>query len=229
MGLGGELAREVPRRTRWLGPALLVSVALGIGCGGGDGKGASPSDLKPLLLPAGSFPVNVQRTFEWDNPTDFVAQGLSLPDSTEPSQAIAAIDRAGFEAAAGQLLAPPVVDLTAYSEVAKFDSDSGASKALDDLHAQDLLRPCSSCGVIARPLVVSGIPNAKGAHQAPMAVNGSPSAAGPTFERYVVEFTIGPYLFLGKVTGQPGLVPAGLFTGGMKSFYGYARKRSQQG
>lgn len=41
MGLGGELAREVPRRTRWLGPALLVSVALGIGCGGGDGKGAA--------------------------------------------------------------------------------------------------------------------------------------------------------------------------------------------
>ncbi len=144
------------------------------------------------------------------------------------SQAIAAIDRAGFEAAAGQLLAPVVVDLTAYSEVAKFDSDSGASKALDDLHAQDLLRPCSSCGVIARPLVVSGIPNAKGAHQAPRTGKASLSGAGQPFERYVVEFTIGPYLFLGKVTGQPGLVPAGLFTGGMKSFYEYARKHSQQ-
>jgi hypothetical protein len=34
---------------------------------------------------------------------------------------------------------------------------------------------------------------------------------------------------VGKVTGQPGLVPTALFTGGMKSFYEYARKHSQQG
>jgi hypothetical protein len=225
MGLGGELAREAPRRTRWLGPALLASVALGIGCGGGDGNQASPSDLRPLLLPAGSLPVKVQRAFEWDNTTDFTVQGLSLPDASEPSKAVATIHRAGFEAGAGQLFSPPGGEAQAYSEVAKFESDAGANEVLDYLHAQDLLRPCSTCGVIARPLVVSGIPNAKGAHQAPRTGKVSQSGARQPFERYVIEFTIGPYLFVGKVTGRPGLVPARLFTAGVKSFYEHAGKQ----
>ncbi len=226
MGLGGE-PWEAARGARWLGAALLVAISLGAGCASGGGGDASPSSLKTLLPPAAYFPVKVQRSFEWRNSTDFVVQGLDLPDGTEPSRAIATIDRAGFEAGAGQRLAPAAGDLTAYSEVARFDSDSSAGKVLEDLHAQDLIRPCTGCGVRSRALPVPGIPTAKGAHQAPVGAQSPPSGAGGSFERYVVEFTIGRYLFIGKVAGQPGLVPEPLFADGMKSFYEHARRQAR--
>lgn len=225
MGLGRELAREAPRRG-WLVAVLMLGLVVGGGCGGGDDDQASPSELRALLVPAAIFPVQVQRRFEWDDPMDFSEQGLSLPGDTEPSEAAAVIDRAGFETGVGQLLAPPAIDIEAYTEVAKFESEEGARTALDYLHAQDLLEPCSAaCPVVARSWDVVGIPNAKGAHHAPVEGSPSPSGAAAPYERYVIEFAIGRHLLIGRVTGPPGLVPAPQFMDGVESFYEHARRR----
>lgn len=177
-------------------------------------------------MPAAGFPVKIRHRFEWGNAGDFTSQGLSLAPVTQPSSAITVIDRAGFEAAAGELLAPSAAGPRAYSEVAKFDSAAGARKVLDYLHAEDLRQPCSrACAIAARPMPVVGIPGAMGAHQGPFTGRATRSP-GQRFERYLVEFAIGPYLYIGKVTGSPGEVPAPLFSAGIKSFYEYARRQS---
>jgi len=107
--------------------------------------------------------------------------------------------------------------------VAKFESEVGARTALDHLHTQDLLEPCSApCPVVVRSLQVGGIPNAKGAHHAP--VEGRTGAAA-RYERHLVEFAIGPHLFIGTVTGPPGLVPGSQFIDGVKAYCQHARKQ----
>ena len=86
-----------------LGILTLATLAIGlVGCGGDD-DGTSPASLNSQLLPASQVPgFKIERKFEWDNPIDFVAQGLHLPEATPPSQAVKTFEDAGFEAGAGE-------------------------------------------------------------------------------------------------------------------------------
>jgi hypothetical protein len=109
-------------------------------------------------------------------------------------------------------------------DVARFDSADGASQALRYLHGQDLQHPCfASCSVSPQPLTVKGVPSSEAVHQAPNGVK-PPPGSGP-FERYVLEFTIGPDLFIVDANGGPGDTPPAQFDAGARTVYRYAAKQ----
>src|SRR5436190_5399654 len=107
-------------RPLWL-TTLLIGT-LGAGCGGGGGSSSvSPASLKSQLLPPSQLrPLKLERSFQWDNPTDFIVQGTVLPAQTAPTAAIAAMS--GFQAAAGDSLVPPGGGPPIPVDVAAFDS-----------------------------------------------------------------------------------------------------------
>jgi hypothetical protein len=198
----------------------LAAVAVGSGCGGGDDTSAA--SLKDQLLPAKQLsPLKIESNFEWDNPIDFVVQGLNLPESTAPSEVIGSIDDAGFEAAAGQLLATKQGDPTANVDVAGFDSEDGAREARDVLHQEDLKQPCiAECVVNPREYKAKGIPDSVGVHLVPIDRPAPPGLS--KFEAYHVEFTIGKDLYVVEAFGPPGSIPEARFQSGAKTFYEYA-------
>lgn len=148
-----------------------------------------------------------------------------MPEALPPSKAIAAIDDAGFEAGAGQLIFPKGGGPQIHVGVAGFDSSDGASKAVDYLHEQDLQQPCfAACTVTPRDLTVKGIPNSKAVHQVPNP--GKPPPGSEKFERWVIEFAIGPDLYIVDTTGDPGAVPKARFEQGAQQVYQYAAKQS---
>jgi hypothetical protein len=212
---------------RNLGLAVLISAALAVGVGCGGDNETSPASLKAQLVPASQLRLKVEEPFEWDNPIDFTVDGVFLPAGTKPSDAIEEIEDFGFEAGYGELLRPRGGGPDIHLEVAKFDSDDGARDARDYLHQQDLQQPCfAACTVNPEDLNVEGVPDLKGVHQVPLPKAQVPAGAGPPFERFVVEFTIGPYLYIVDANGDPGDTPPGRFASGTKIVYEYASQRS---
>jgi hypothetical protein len=81
------------------------------------------------------------------------------------------------------------------------------------MHSQDLQQPCfASCIFSPRNLPVPGVPDGKAAKQVPTgAASGPPpglpagakvpAGAGPP-TRYLVEFTVGPYLYFAHTEGD---------------------------
>jgi hypothetical protein len=205
--------------------ALFLAVAAAAsGCGGGED--ITPASLSHLLLPAGQIrPLVLQRTFKWTDQTDFVVQGLYLPQSTLPSVAVDEIDKARFAAGAGELAFGPGGGPRVMVDVAAFDSDTGAERVREFLHAEDLREPCyGACPVTPRNHPMPGIPDSKGIHQVP---NGIKPALGVSpFERYAVEFTIGRNLFVVDAIGAPGEIPEGRFDSSAKRIFEYARSQS---
>ena len=184
--------------------ALLVAVAMATvaACGDDDEGGVSPEALEEHLFPKSELQrldLEVERTFAWDNPTDFTVQGLFLPEATPPSESIELIDDAGFEAGAGQFLGRG-----SSVGVAQFQSEEGANEVRDYLHEQDLQQPCyAACVVEPREFELEGIPDAQAVAQLPTEGEPPPDS-GPPFERYVVEFTVGSFLYVGDASGPPG-------------------------
>jgi hypothetical protein len=214
----------LPRRPL-LAALTCAALAVGVGCGGDDET--SPASLKDQLVPASQLRLEVERPFEWDNPIDFTVDGVFLPEGTKHSDAIEEIDDFGFEAGYGELLRPTGGGPDIHFEVAKFDSDDGAADARDYLHQQDLQQPCfAACTVNPEDLDVNGVPGLKGVHQVPLPKAQIPPGAGPPFERFVVEFTIGPYLYIVDAAGDPGDTPPARFARGTKSVYEYASEHT---
>jgi hypothetical protein len=213
----------VGRNRRRIGLGLLCAAALATGVACGDDDETSPASLKPLLVPESQLRLALEHPFEWDNAIDFTVEGINLPQSTRPSDAIEEIEDAGFDAGYGQFLGPGDVHVA----VAKFDGDDGATEARDYLHQQDLQQPCfGACSVDPQEFEVSGIPNLKGVHLVPRPRSELPADAPPPFEAFTVEFTIGPYLYYVNAGGGPGEVPEERFTRGVKTVYEYARRHT---
>ena len=218
--------RPVARR---LEPGLLlvaVVAVLAVGCGGGSDETTSAADLNGVLLPPAQLKQLVlEQTFAWNNATDYVAQGVSLPETSPPSKTIAAVEDAGFNAAAGQSMTPKAGGVQVHVLVASFDSSDGARQARHELHQQDLQQPCAAaCTVDPRPFKLAGIPNSEAVHQVP---NGNkPPPGSQPFERFVVEFTIGSDLYTVDASGGPGDIPPARFVQGSQMVYEYARKHS---
>jgi hypothetical protein len=183
--------------------ALLVGIAIVPGCGGDDDS-AEPEALKDRLPPPATFPdFKLERTFTWDNPIDLTVEGIPLPQSTHPSEAVKVLEDAGFEAAAGHALLKGQHEARLAVNAIKFDSDDGARKGLDYVEKEGLKQPClGACSEVASNFAVPGIPGARGVQLRPART--PPRGAPPPFDAYGVGFTVGPYLYLATGDGKPG-------------------------
>ena len=193
---------------RRIAPAALLLTAALAGCGDGDAD-TSPASLRGQLASASELRgFKSERKFDWDNAIDFVGQGLvAMPQSTPPSEAVAAFENAGFQAGAGEGFVaaegPPFEGPHAAVAVVMLGSDEKARDALEYVRREALKQPCFAvCSVSARDFAVSGIPGAKGVHLTPL--KDPPPEAPPPFEAYTVAFTTGPRLYVVNMDGAPG-------------------------
>ncbi len=169
-----------------------------------------PRASRIVCYPYPSSPASrVVRNVEWDNPIDFVHEGLPLPEATPRSSAVEEFEDFGFEAGVGERLVAakgsPFDGPDANVGVVQLGSDEDARKALDYVRKEALKQPCFAvCAVDSREFAVAGIPGAKGVHHTPL--RDPPPNAPPPFEDYGVAFTIGPRLFLVGAGGEPGQI-----------------------
>jgi hypothetical protein len=191
-------------RLRWAIGGVLLLLCLAAGCGGGDNE---PSDaaLRDHLLPASEVKdFKFHRSYIFTNAVDAGVQGLQLSENTQPSDVVDALEDDGFVKGAGEELQEggfhgPIVGIDAW----KFDSDSGAQKALDLVHDEYRKQPCYGiCSQKTSDMDVEGIPDARGEASEPDPAR--PPETGPGFEAYAVQFTIGPYLYIIAGGGEPG-------------------------
>ncbi len=224
------------RRLVFFRSALLSLVAFGLmgavgaGCGGDEGGDEpAPESLATQLPPPSQLgPLREERSFNWDNATDFVVEGTVLPEATAPSSAIEQIDDAGFAAGAGQILVPkgPGGGAPVNVAVAAFDSSDGATQAQDYLHDQDLQQPCfAACAVNRRELTIEEIPGATAVHHVP--IKGELPPGLHPFEGFAVEFTIGSNLYYASASSDPGDIPVAEFEKGALRFYEHAQQHSE--
>jgi hypothetical protein len=198
--------------------SLVALPAVGLACGGDE---TSPASLKDRVIPAANLKLKSEREFEWDNPTDFVVEGIHGPEKTRPSDIISAIDEAGFEAAAGRQLIAKGGEPGAHVSVARFDSEDGARQARDYLHEQDLQQPCfAACVVNPREHTVRGIPDSLAVYHEP--IEGEPPPGLFKFVAFKIEFTIGEDLYVLDTMGAPGKPTEAQFDRWAKAFYEHA-------
>jgi hypothetical protein len=221
--MGASAIEGIEMLSRNLGVAstalVLAIAATGFGgCGDDDDDASSTAGLKERLVPAEDVNLDQERDFEWDNSTDFVIQGLYFGEGTAPSEYIGAIDDAGFEAAAGEILTTPDHSVRVVVDVASFDSDDGATEARDAVHAEDLKQPCyAECTITPQEYEVEGIPDSVAVHH-----TANEGASGPgAFEAYHVEFTVGSDLYAVQASGDQG-VDEDEFLDGATKVYEYA-------
>ena len=214
---------------RWTLVSALSGLLILAGCGGGSDNTA-PASLNGRLLPVSQLPgFKVSRTFEWDNPTDVFVQGLFTSETTTPSDFIHSLDKAGFDAGAGeQVQKNGNQGPQGFADVLKFKSDGGAQDALVLIHKEDLKQPCySACSQNPGEFSVSGIPGAKAAQQVPL--KNPPKGAGPPFVGYAVEFPIRSYVYIVNAGGPPGSVTKSEVTKAAKAYYDHATTLSNSG
>jgi hypothetical protein len=225
----------MPRPAVPLVSSLLIFAVLS-GCGGGDK--VSSSSLNPRLLPASAIPGFVQeRTFDWSDPVNLVGEGIAIPQSTHPSDAVKKFQKSHLEGAAGEVLrrgsglgATEVV-----VGVAKFKSDGDATAVKNWMHNQDLQQPCfSECAFAPRQTTVPGAPGVQFVVQTAPAVarplpgvkvKGPPPRGLPEAANYLAEFTSGPYLYWADLGGSDSTAKRQV-EAGLKAYYDRAKRES---
>ena len=196
-------------RMRSITVGLVVCMAAaGLAACGDDGSSGkvSAASLKSRLLPPSSVPgFRLQRTFDWSDPVNLAVEGAKLPESTHPSVMVKAFKDAGLKGAAGERLIKgrPPEESQVTIGVVKLKSAEGARQARDAMHAQDLIQPCfTACIFSPRNLPIPGVPTATAVKQTPSIPPPPGGGQGPpTF--YLVEFTVGPYLYFSTSDGSP--------------------------
>jgi hypothetical protein len=203
--------------------ALAALFTVGLASCGGNDDGTSPASLRSSLLPASEIPAfKSERKLDWDNPIDFVTQGLLLPQATPPSQAAEVFENAGFEAGVGEQFVAakgnPFEGPHGAEYVVQLGSDDEAREALDYARKEALKPPCfNDCSVQAREFAVPGIPGAKGVQLTPQP--DPPPNAPPPFVAYSVGFTIESRLFWVNSDGEPGQAKKGQVLEAAKALY----------
>jgi hypothetical protein len=166
----------------------------------------------------------VERYFAWKNPIDVVAQGFALPEATAPSQGVEVVKKAGFDAGAGEVLTSGGAGPRLVVDAIKFKSAAGATRVRDWLHGQDLMQPCFSvCSENVSNLKLASVPGARAAKQVPLSK--LPRNSPPPFNRYAVEFSMGPYLYVAEANAGPGTISPRLFERGAKAYYDYVKRQ----
>jgi hypothetical protein len=207
---------------------LLAALAIA-GCGGGGGKVSSAS-LRSRLLPATAVPgFGLQRTLDWSDPVNLVAEGLALPQVTHPSAAVSEFNGAHFEGAAGEVLSSGPNGSEVITGVAKFSSEADANRVRDWMHREDLHQPCfSQCIFSPAAVTVAGLPGLRlvvQSSQPPPPPPGAPRGArfvAPSPANYHAEFTVGPYLYWANL--QADATAKTRFEEGIKLYYAHAKQ-----
>jgi hypothetical protein len=211
---------------QWKGiSVIVVACVAAAGLTGLTGCGSkskvSAASLKSRLVPASLTPgFHLLRTLDWSDPVNLVGEGIFLPEATHPADALKEVRSAGFRGAAGEELnrggaAGDQIE----SGVMKFKSASGAEKVRAWMHREDLQQPCfAECIFSPKNLAIPGVPGAEATRQVPSAQPPGtpppgvklppgvkvprvlPGAGPPT--RYLVEFTVGPYLYFARTEGD---------------------------
>ena len=142
--------RKQSRRAPLL--ALFVAAALAVGgCGGDDddgGRATPPEDLSAQLVSPSDIVVGTKvktdREFQWTDPIDFAFEGIFVPQSVPgaASKTVHALEDAGFESGAGEVMVTKDGSILAFVDVVKFDSEDGAAEARDYLNTNNLQQPC---------------------------------------------------------------------------------------
>jgi hypothetical protein len=226
---------------QWKGISVIVAACIAAaGLGGLTGCGGkskvSVASLKPRLLPASLTPgFQALRTLDWSDPVNLVGEGIFLPEATHPSEAVKEVRSAGFRGAAGEELnRGGATGDEIRNGVMKFKSASGAEKVRDWMHREDLQQPCfAECIFAPQNLAIPGVPGAEAVRQVPSAQPPStpppgvklppgvkvprvlPGGGPPT--RYLVEFTVGPYLYFIRAEGNA--AARARFIAGAKQYY----------
>jgi hypothetical protein len=220
-------------RSKLIMSSLLVLAVALAGCGGGGGSKVKASALEPRLLPDSAIPgFTLERKLDWTDPVNLIGEGIQIPEVLHPSQAVAVIDRAHFEGAAGEILRKGS-GLNANEVrigVAKFKSAGDATTIRTWMHKQDLQQPCfSECAFSPQPTALAGAPGTQFVIQkaalpppppgAPAGAKPPPGVTGPA--NYLAEFTFGPYLYW--VALQADQSAKGQVEAGIKAYYQRAK------
>ena len=188
--------------------AALALAASASGCGDDDGdeassSPASPSELEAQLAPPEDLGFRAVSSYEWDDPTDFVSQGIYTGAGSTPSDVSGALEDAGFEAGTGQHLEGEEGGFAFYG-AASFASAEGAEEALETMHAEDLKQPCEkACVVSPIEYTVEEIPESAAAHHVPS--DSDPPKGVTPVEAWHVEFVVGNDLYFLQVSDKPPL------------------------
>jgi hypothetical protein len=184
---------------------VLVPVVIALGaCGGDDDDGGeadvSVAELSSSLPTAGDLGLDERQTADWDDATELLTTDLVIGGLTEPSELGAAIEDAGFQAAAGSDLEGR--DLNVRLRAIQFDSEEGALEARDLLHDEDLKPPCpEDCIVTPVEYELDDVPGSAAVHHVPVRRDLGPG--NPKVEAHHAEFVTGSQLYVVQVDGQP--------------------------
>ena len=186
--------------------------------------GVPRSRVRVIPPPASGGRFSVERYFAWKNPIDVVGQGFVLPEVTAPSQGVDVVKKAGFDAGAGEALTQGAAGPQLLVDAIKFKSAAGATQVRDWLHKQDLTQPCFSiCSENVSNLNLASVPGSTAAKQVPLTK--LPRNSPEPFDRYAVEFSMGPYLYTGVINGGPGTISPKLFEKGAKAYYDHVKRQ----
>jgi hypothetical protein len=208
------------------------------GCGSGSKSKVSAASLKQRLLPASLTPgFQALRTLDWSDPVNLVGEGIFLPEATHPADAVKQVKSAGLRGAAGEDLnkGGPTGD-EIRNGVIKFKSAGAADKVRDWMHKEDLQQPCfAQCIFSPRNLAIPGVPGATAVRQVPSGAPPPPGTPPPGVKlppgvkvprvvpgagpptRYLIEFTVGPYLYF--ISGSGDAAAKAKFVAGAKQYY----------
>jgi hypothetical protein len=211
----------------------VIPIAAISGCGGSNE--ISAASLQPRLLSSSELPgLGLQRKFDWSDPVNLVGEGVAVPQTTQPSEAVKEFKAAGLKGAAGETFIltsrAPGEETISTLGVAKFGSAASAERVRDWMHSQDRHQPCYGPCIFA-PYVTSiaGIPNVRYVIQSgkappppPGAPKGAKAVTGAAPANYLAEFTIGQYLYWAILHGDS--TAKARFEKGLRLYYAHAKQ-----
>jgi hypothetical protein len=198
------------RRTGIATALLAAGIALALAGCGSSSKKASSHSLNNRLLPVGSVPgFRLLRQFDWSNEINLAGEGIVTPEATHPADVVKAIRDAGFVGGSGEQLSQgvPPNENDIVNGVVKLNSASGAKKLQAYMHAQNLQQPCfTACIYFPASFAIPGVPGVTAVQQVPHVpvppgAKAPPAGQGPPYH-YLVEFTVGPYLYFATGDGD---------------------------
>jgi hypothetical protein len=215
---------QAPRRTTrclaWA-YALLCSLALLASACGGDDE-AAPLSLEERLVQPNDVPDGFEPNGQPESMTDPAGFVALIEDSLvqlTPEETRKALADAGFVAGADGGLVDESAPAEIGSAALQFESEEGAKEAFDVRH-KDALLPCRDrCDIEISEFDVPDIPLAAGIQRSKTEASSAGAGEGPPFDSYEVSFVDGPFLYVLRGIGPPGVLSQDDFIAAAQALY----------